>query len=160
MKVRQSAHLEIYSAELSPEEMTEALGIPPDESALKGSRKVGRNWWPVEGRWILNSGLPKTVDLNDHLDALFARATPILPAVQALLASERATGGFYIHRDFEPGPEDEAVLEVRTSHLPPGLSLLRGQHPLLGFALDPSRVAVLAQFGLGIEITETGDEFE
>ena len=56
--------------ELNPHEITELLGIQPTSSWKKGEIF---SKWPVQAQingWELESGLPRTADVDGHLNAL------------------------------------------------------------------------------------------
>ncbi len=63
-------------AELSPEAITEDIGLRPTKAWEKG-RKL--RTWPIEARvsgWELESGLERTVSLKEHVEALKAKVKP------------------------------------------------------------------------------------
>ena len=158
MRVRQYVYFGIASEALTPDAISAAVGLQPDESRPKGSRRPGPPPIPRRHLWKLRSGVPETADLNDHFAALVAKLAGYEDRIEALLDTEDADGGFQVVRHFDPGPEDEAIIEP--GRLVDGFERLRGQHPLLSFHLEEEWLAVAVKLGGGIDFDEYGDEYE
>lgn len=158
MRVRQHAYLLIRSDAVAPVEVTARLGLEPDRVKPRGSQAAGPPPRPRVHVWILGSGRPDDVPLEDHLDALLARLEPHVDRIGALVGAGHTTGALQIVRHFEVGAEDDAVLDPGRGV--DGLERLRGQHPLLGFHLDHRLVRFADQARLTIDIDEYGDEYD
>jgi hypothetical protein len=91
---------------------------------------------------------------------LFERIGGAARTIREFAASAPGNIGVCVVRRFEAGEEDDSVLVARAAQLPPGVEILRGQHPLLGFSLADQQIAKLASFGLGVDFDEYGDEYE
>jgi hypothetical protein len=110
MRVRQYAHFSIKSDDLALPDITARLGTEPDEVRQKGSRRGGSVSVPRCNIWQLNSGLPRTVHLNDHFEALAAKLLPLTDPISTLLTSPDAHGYLVVCRVFTTGPGDDDVL--------------------------------------------------
>jgi Domain of unknown function (DUF4279) len=159
VKVRQHADLILTSKVVEPSVISERIGLVPDEVRLMGSRHSDPPAMrPAAHIWELRSGLPDGVPLSDHFTSLLAKVDGSAERLRALLADGRVAGCIQVARHFEPGPEDPEIIE-------PGrqvgdLVRLGGQHPLVGFEIEPALVAFAAAAGLGFDFDEYGDEDE
>jgi len=76
--VRDSAvALRLFGDELDPGEVTRLLGCAPTKCARKGDVIPDPKYHRVErrGRWLLDSACPRTVPLDEQVEALLARVT-------------------------------------------------------------------------------------
>ncbi len=163
MKVRQYVYFGLRSDVLKPHAITARLGIEPDVAKVQGSRgatqRVGAAPRPMprQHSWRIGSGRPQTDPLDDQFAALLARLLPFQAAIGQLLADGAATGVLQVVRNTEPGPEDREIIEPSSG---PDWTRVRGQHPLLGFRLDPELIAFAYNLGVAIDFDEYGDEYE
>jgi hypothetical protein len=157
MRVQQHAYFLVRSdAVLSPD-ITAQLGIEPDKVRRRGSRTEGPPPVPRTNLWMVMSGRPDTVSLDEHFDSLFARLEPYEDKVRAFLASTDATGVIAVVRNFSAGCEDDDALKA---HPPPeGMERLPDQHPLLGFHLDHQLIAFAARTHVDLDFDEYGPEY-
>jgi Domain of unknown function (DUF4279) len=158
MRVRQYACFRISSPSVSPHEITSRLLLEPDEVKPKGSRIAGPSPVPRVHLWKMMSGCADTSPLDEQFAALVARLEPREREIQRFLSSSDAQGWILAVRRFEAGAEDDAIVEP--GRLLGGLERLRGQHPLLGFALDGRIVELAARMHVGFDFDEYGDEYE
>jgi len=78
-------------AVLVPEKLTLNLGLQPTKTWKKGKRSGN---WLVSAKfngWELESGLPRTASLRDHLQALKVRVAPAEAALTKLARQWNAT---------------------------------------------------------------------
>lgn len=74
---RVRASLRVFGDTLEPDEVSALLGRPPTRQHRKGDKVQGR---PGSGRdaieptgaWILDSALPERVEVEEHIEVLFA----------------------------------------------------------------------------------------
>ena len=158
MRVRQYACFSISSPSVPPDEITSRLLLEPDEAKPKGSRIGGPSPVPRVHLWKMMSGRADTSPLDEHFAALLARLEPREQEIQTFLSSSDAHGWIRAVRRFEAGAEDDNIVEP--GRLVGGLERLRGQHPLLGFALDVRIVELAARMHVGFDFDEYGDEYE
>ncbi|MFG1838589.1 DUF4279 domain-containing protein [Micromonospora sp. NPDC049175] len=142
MRVHQYAYFSLRSDQLSAREMATRLGMEPDETSVKGSRRANPpvprvHSWRVMCR---DSGL--TVD--EQVDRLIDRLEPIADEIAALVRAidesegEGLTSTLQVVRYF--GDDDGA------------------QHQRLGWHLDRRAVAFLQRTGAELDVDEYGDD--
>lgn len=158
MQVRQYAYFGISSSTITPEDITAAVGLQPDRARPMGSRSEGPPPFPRFHLWDLRSECPDTADLNAHFTSIVSRLRGSEDRIRAFLASADGDGQITVVRKFDPGPEDQAIIEP--GRLVDGLERLRGQHPLLGFHLDADVLNLAVRLGVEIDFDEYGDEYE
>ena len=139
--------------------ISERLGLIPTETKLMGSRHLGPPPIPRCHLWQLDSGVEShELPLDDHLRSLVTRLGDSAVRVRNLARDGEASATIQVVRYFEPGPEDRLISE-------PGrhvgdLERLRGQHPLVGFEIEPGLIEYAAQAGIGFDFDEYADEDE
>jgi hypothetical protein len=77
------ARLVVLSDQLSPEELTELLGLAPDKSWRLGELTTGGRPYRHHG-WELDSRLPQDRPAEEQLSDVLERLAPIAPAVGSL----------------------------------------------------------------------------
>ena len=124
--VRAEARLVVLSDELSPEEMTNRLGMAPDTSWRRGESNRGGRPYEHHG-WELHSRLAEETAPEEHLTDLLERLAPIAETVAALAT-------------------DPAVFRAR-------LWLVRvGQNWNPGLSLSVETIRRVDVLGIGLEI--------
>jgi hypothetical protein len=101
MPVRQYAYFALSSHSTSAAEMTAALGIEPDRTATRGSRRGEPSPVPVAHRWIVECRDPG-LSVNEQIARILERLAPHTDALAALAR----------RLDAEPEAGPSAVLEV------------------------------------------------
>lgn len=101
MPVRQYAYFALSSHVTSADEMTAVLGIEPDRTAIRGSRRAEPSAVPVAHRWIVECREPGLA-VNEQIARILERLTPYTDTIASLARRLEA----------EPGPGPSAVLEV------------------------------------------------
>ena len=158
VRVRQYVCFAISSPSIPPDAITGLLLLEADEVKPKGSRIAGPSPVPRAHLWKLMSGRADTSSLIEHIAALMAKLEPREHEIQTLLSSSDADGWIRAVRRFGAGAEDDDIVEP--GRLVGGLERLRGQHPLLGFALDHRTIELAARMHVGFDFDEYGDEYE
>jgi Domain of unknown function (DUF4279) len=158
VKVRQYADLILKSKVVEPAVISERMGLVPDEVKPMGSRLSGPPMRPAVHIWKLRSGVPDNLPLTDHFTSLLAKLGGSVEHLRDLLADGQVVGCIQVVRHFEPGPEDPEIIEPRRQV--GDLVRLGGQHPLVGFEIEPALVVFAATAGLGFDFDEYGDEVE
>jgi Domain of unknown function (DUF4279) len=157
VKVRQYAYLSVLSESLDPGQLSEELALMPTDAKLRGSRQPGPPPIPRCHLWQLGSGVKShEVRLDQHLSSLLSRLAGSAARIRKLAESGDATAVIQVVRYFEPGPEDRHIIEPGRNV--GGLERLGGQHPLVGFDLEPALVSFAAEAGVGFSFDEYGDE--
>jgi hypothetical protein len=105
--------------------------------------------------WLLRSGLAEDLRLDEHLDVLFATIGAHVDGFRQVATTPETAVWLTVVRYFEAGDEE---FDESTHRLPEGspYERLSGQHPLLGWALEPERIALLSRSGIGLDIDEYG----
>ncbi len=129
MRVRQHAALLLRSNVLDPDEITQRMALVPDEVKAMGSLHPGPPARPAAHIWRLPSGIADDHRVDDHFEALLTKLVGSAERVRALIEGAEVGGEFVIGRYFEPGPEEERIVE-------PGRQIgdferLRGSTPCL-----------------------------
>jgi Domain of unknown function (DUF4279) len=104
-----SAALCIYSQTRSVADISALMGTNPSQSIDKGQPVSGRNpqgGKSEESRWILDSTLPETTPLDEHVAALLAiveKKAAVLAnsdiEIRCAFSSENGQGGFVLKAD-------------------------------------------------------------
>ncbi|HRJ54279.1 MAG TPA: DUF4279 domain-containing protein [Candidatus Thiothrix moscowensis] len=107
----------ISGFDINPELITKTLGIEPTDAATKGTKKNRKH--PADGEfivldsyWELYSPIEKSYNIEDYIDDLIGKISPILPQLEKL-KSESSTMSLSVIIVIKIHPEDSL----------PGLSL-------------------------------------
>lgn len=154
VRVRQQAYLLVKSESLSPTEISALLGLEPTEAKVMGSRDPVLVV-PRCHLWKFAMGIDDASPLEDNLKALLAVLRRHAAAFKAIRDHEATTTWLVIVRHFDAGNED---FDEATYGLNPtgGVVRLGGQHPFLGWSLQPEDVELLSSCGLGVDVDEYG----
>jgi hypothetical protein len=131
VKVRQSTRFAIFSADVTADEMTERVGLEPDEVLVQGRRRSGPPPVPRSHAWKLVDRGPGRID--DQAERLIARLRPHRDRLVALCREPGFSVGLLIGRHF---PDEDGV--------PDGF----------GWHLDAQLVEFLAAVGASIDVDE------
>jgi hypothetical protein len=154
MHLGQRAYLAVKSTTLSPPEVSAMLGLKPTQAEAMGSRDPTRGI-PRCHLWSLASGVDHAASLDDHITALVPILQSHSEALRAVSASESTGIWLTIVRHCEDVDED---FDQSTYGLDPDAQIegLGGQHPFLGWGMDPGVVELLARCGVGLDVDEYG----
>jgi Domain of unknown function (DUF4279) len=154
MLISQYVYFAIWSVHIPAVEVTERLGIEPDEQTIRGS-KSAHPIRPVSHCWRVVCRTPHlTVDeqINRIVDRLLPHAVRIGELARELERAEGAAGGsrLQVVRVFEhpDGEEEDLTSPVE------GMEKLAGQHQLLGWHLDARMLEFLHLTGADLDIDE------
>lgn len=78
--------LKIISKLLTPQEITQILGIPFDTAWKIGDQKPGSSVKTKENTWIVDSGLAEESELESQIEALLERLRPVNSRMKLLPA--------------------------------------------------------------------------
>lgn len=162
-KITQFAEFVLRSESVPAQIMAERVGLQPDESAVARSRSIGNHQLPRFHSWTVKSGVSRKSRLDDHFAALHRRLKPYAAQIAAVIAKGDVSAVLCVVRHFEPGTEDPETLQARNDRAADqveGLQVLRGQHPLVGFAVDLPLIQFLADVGACVSFDEYADEYE
>lgn len=85
------ARLIVSGQDLDPDKVTDRLGVQPDVRHRRGDPNIGpdgRRYADHKiGLWAIDSGLPETASLSEHIQAIIGRVSAGLGAVSALRGS-------------------------------------------------------------------------
>jgi hypothetical protein len=156
-KIEQYAYFCVYSDKVQPEAITKIVGLEPNETALAGAKRRTPMLIPRQNMWKVTSGVSAKNRLDDHFASLFARLSPYAEQIRDLVTNGDVTAALVVVRHIEPGSEVPEVLKENEQE---GLTRLRGQHPLVGFYLEPSLIKFLSHTGCSLDVDEYCDEYE
>lgn len=148
MPVEQYAYFAVRSVHTSASEMTERLGIEPDETLVRGSRGVNPPVRPPCHSWKVvcrEPGLPVDEQIARVLARLLPHEDRIVALVREIMARE--------------GPTAPAVLEVVRyfdAEQAAAPAAAPGAHSpsLFGWHLDHAALAFLVRVGAGLDVDE------
>jgi hypothetical protein len=143
LQVWQRVHFSIISPELSPDKLTERIGLAPDEVITWGIPREGSPVVPKFNAWeIFCYDLNLTID--EQIEEVVRRLVPV------------RDGLLQVTQD--PNNGVEATLAI-VRYLDHDDGVLDGiQHRLLGWYLPPETLSFLAGIGAGIVADEYGQE--
>ena len=82
MKSENIVRLRITSLSRTPEQVTEATGIPCDSSWRIGDKRAKTVIEEKKNGWVLNSALPRSESLETHVERLLERLAPHLDKIR------------------------------------------------------------------------------
>lgn len=158
MRLSQYCYFAIHSIVMTAEAMAREIGLPADETKVRGSRSAEPPR-PVTHVWRLNA-LDQNAPLDEQITQLVARLRPVMatlaPLCERLLhdADEGSSAGavFQVVRQFD---DPDGVDEVGAI-APGGFLKLRGQHQLLGWHLDRDVLEFIVSLHADVDVDEYG----
>lgn len=154
MKIKQYVYFGLRSEVLTSDEITERLGLQPDEAQERGSRKADPPR-PVQHRWNLRSD-EAGLTISEHVARLIPRLEPIRASVRQLVDSGEAKATLQLVRYFGVYKAEKSGEEEEITETPEGLVKLPGQHQLLGWRLDRAALEFMAHVGAELDADEYG----
>ena len=94
----------LVGPDLDPQAISARTGIEPDQAWRAGEPRPRTGAPYAEGAWLLESGLPRSAEFHDHLDALIARLRPAWEAFIDLGRRHKASVGAAITSYGAQGP--------------------------------------------------------
>lgn len=134
-KVRQYCYFWMASETVSAAEMAAAVGLEPDEFAVRGSLFADRaeepRFVPVEHEWKIVSGEHGPID--DQVTAVLERVAPVADAVRSLVDQGDVNAGLMMVRYLD---DDD------------------GGYDAMGWALTREQIALIAAMGADVQADE------
>ena len=151
LRIRQYGCFTVFSKQLSVQQITEHLGLQPDATRVMGSVSDAP-MRPVSNIWEIKTG-DASAGVDELIADLLARLEPAREAIRTLLSGDSdATGELQIVRHFGDDSGEEEVITTTSE----GFTKLAGQHQLLGWHLDATTIAFLAETGVELDVDEYG----
>jgi hypothetical protein len=86
MRMETYVRLKVRSRNLSPDQISSAIGMPYDKAWKTGDGRDKTIIVEKDNGWIVHSGLPEHDDLEMHMDALLKRLAPFKQRIAAISA--------------------------------------------------------------------------
>lgn len=151
----QYVYFTLVSETVAAEAVTGELGIEPDRTIVRGSRRLAPGPVPCAHRWEVHSP-DRAQRIDVQADAVLARVAPAAEAIRRMVDRGDATAALVFVRycNDESGTEENLDPVVSSDGLV--LEAIAGQHQLLGWCLEPRHVALLAAMRAAIDADEYG----
>lgn len=149
--MNQYAYFQLGSATRSAAELSAELGMEPDEVGIRGSESAEP---PIPARhtWEIVNRAPNT-DVEDLVVPLLDRISPVASRVRDLTDDGSVHATLIVVRYFNDrtGVVEEEVETEQDGHQ---LVKMPGQHQMLGWALEPEALGLLASMNAVIWFDE------
>lgn len=155
VRIRQYVYFALHSERTPAHVLTAGIGVEPDEIAVRGSRHAEPPR-PVRHAWkVVCRERGRTID--EQVERLLDRLEPYVDRIAALVerideTEPGVTATLQIVRSFD----DEDGEEEEPGPTSGDLTLLPGQHQLLGWHLDRRALTFLHRVGAEIDVDEYG----
>lgn len=157
MRISQFSYFTIGSEVMSAAEMSDRLGMLPDEHSERGSRSSDPIF-PRSHAWKVVCKKPG-LRVDDQIRSVVGRLEPVVDRIADLVAelhemeSGRATT-LQVVRFFDDDEGEEDRPNPHAAEL--GMRKLDGQHFLLGWHLDKNVLEFLERTGAELDVDEYG----
>ena len=149
LRIRQYVYFAVYSSSVSAAEMATVVGLAPDRTLVRGSRRATEPVVPRRHAWKI-VGQDRGLQVGEQLELLVERLHPYRPALRELLDGLR----------IQEGDEAGAGLQV-VRHLDDEDGEAGGwQHRLLGWHLSEEVLRFALDLGAEIDVDEYGQDDE
>ena len=135
-KVRQYCYFWLASEAVTPEQISERLGLEPDQTMVMGSRRTTPRVVPAAHRWEIRCETHGRLD--EQASTVLERIAPAADRVRALVDGGDVEAGLMMVRWFDD-PE--------------------GGYNAMGWSLAPEQVQLLARMGAAVESDEYAGDF-
>ena len=135
-KVQQYCYFWLASEVIPPDEITRRIGLAPDRTAVRGSRRTSPRVVPPTHSWEIRCDMHGRID--EQASAVLARIEPAADAIRALVDSGDVGAGLMMVRYFDD-PD--------------------GGYHAMGWWLTPQQIHLLARMGAGIDSDEYAGDF-
>ena len=151
MRMRQYAYFSISSQTMSADQMATRIGLVPDKTTIRGSKRADAIIVPAEHSWCIYAA-EQARPVDEQISALLARLRPYQEAIAALVGGEGSAsrGQLHVVRHFNDPEGEVESLDSRAS----GLEKLPGQHQLLGWHLSHDVMAFLMSVAAELDVDE------
>lgn len=158
MRIRQYTYFGIGSEVMSAAEMSDRLGVLPDEYSVRGSTSTHDPVLPRSHSWKVVCQEPG-LRVDDQIRSVIGRLEPVVDRIAELVAELRQvesgrTTTLQVVRFFDHGEGEEDRPNPSGEEL--GLIKLDGQHFLLGWHLDKYVLEFLERTGAELDVDEYG----
>lgn len=155
MQMRQYVYFAIDSGTVAVAEITAALGIAPDQVSVRGSKSMSPRPVPITHSWQIRCA-NTAQRIDDQAAEVLERISPAATAVRRLVDDRGVAATLVFVRYFND--EDGVDESLEPSIGPGGLVLehIGRQHQLLGWALEPEQLNLLASMRAAISADEYG----
>jgi hypothetical protein len=156
VRIRQYAYFALMSSVVSAAEISDRLGMAPDEVRIRGGR-TAEPPRPISHAWMVvcrERGIPVDELVSRIVARLRGHQKQIATLSRALVVGDPAHGHAVLQvvRYFgaDDGEEEEFSPPTAT------LQKLAGQHQLLGWALEPAVLEFLVMTNASVDVDEYG----
>lgn len=115
--------LKVISTELVPELVSAAIGISCDRCWRIGDLRPKTIIKEKQNGWILDSGLPRTATLDEHINALLSILEPRADSVRQLSVASTVELSCVVYSDHNPGLSFDASVIAKIARLGAGLDI-------------------------------------
>lgn len=154
MRISQYVYFDLSSDTVTAETITSRLGIQPDQTSIRGSRRAEPPI-PTRHHWSVRCS-ERGLCVDDQITRVLDRIEPMRGKILDLISGGEVFARLQIVRNFDDESGEEEVLD---SFVTPGGGIagkVPGQHQLLGWILSAAQVAVLASMRATIDSDEYG----
>jgi Domain of unknown function (DUF4279) len=149
LRIKQYVHFDVFSKQMTAEEMTARIGLEPDQVYVLGARRQHHRLVPVNHIWSVTCAHGgEHVGVGEQIAALVSRLTPVEGALAALVSQLRDREGsdagcqLSVARWFDARDGDSDG----------------GQHRLLGWHVDEDVIGFLASTKASVDVDEYGQD--
>lgn len=158
MRIRQYTYFGIGSEVMSAAEMSDRLGMPPDEYSERGSRRRSDPVFPRSHFWKVVCNEPG-LRVDDQIRSVVGRLEPVVDRIADLVAELRElesgrTTTLQVVRFFDHGEGEEGRPNADAEER--GIHKLDGQHFLLGWHVDTRLLQFLERTAAELDVDEYG----
>lgn len=150
MGINQYVYFALRSDELSADQITERLGLEPDERVIRGAR-TPEPPVPVSHSWKLVCRKPG-MRVDEQAERVLTRLAPVADQIRALTTTGEVNAELQFVRYFDD--EDAPSAPSVELYGENGLEVGPEPHYLLGFHLSADRLRLLADIGASIDCDE------
>jgi hypothetical protein len=150
LRIKQYVHFDVSSKQMTAVEMTERIGLEPDEIRVLGARRPHPRPVPAHHAWsVVCADRGRGFGVGEQIATLVTRLAPVGDDLAALIRDLREREGsaagsqLSVARYFDASDGD----------------LDGGQHHLLGWHLDEEVIRFLARTRASLDVDEYGPDF-
>jgi hypothetical protein len=168
VRITQYTYFALSSTTVSAAEITAVIGLAPDTSSVRGARRADPPV-PVNHSWHILCKEPG-LRVDEQVTVVLERIAPYADRLRALVEARPVCASLRVVRYFE---DDDGAMDADAETVPDTsgereyhepvtsadgatLTVIPGQHQLLGFHLTPSQLGLLASLHAGIDADEYG----
>jgi hypothetical protein len=115
--------LKILSHAYTPDCITAMLGVKCDKEWRAGDTRKHTTIVESANGWVLHSSLPRTADMDAHIDLLLQVLEPVKESIRRLSATETVELSIVIYSPSPPALRFDASIVARIAELGAGLDV-------------------------------------